>query len=49
MDASPEYADCGWDLEEKCIIPHRVAVHPDYMGKGVAKLMFAKAEDLAKN
>ncbi len=28
-DPVPEYAMAGCDVQEKCIIPHRLAVHPD--------------------
>ena len=27
-DQSPEYADVGWDLSVRSIVPHRLAVHP---------------------
>ena len=48
-DQSPEYADCGWDLSEGAIVPHRLAVHPHHQGKGIARLFLQKAEELAKN
>lgn len=47
-DQSPEYADCGWDLSIPSIVPHRMAVSPDARRQGVAAMMYAKAEELAK-
>lgn len=47
-DQSPEYADCGWDLSIPSIVPHRMAVSPDARRQGVAGMMYAKAEDLAR-
>ena len=41
-DQPPEYAEAGWDLSEKCIVPHRLAVSPSYQGKGIAAAIMKK-------
>lgn len=46
-DQPPEYGD-ACDIADKAIVPHRVAVDPDYQGKGIAKLLFNHADVLAK-
>lgn len=43
---NPEYADCGWNLSEPAIVPHRLAIHPSYQRKGIAKRFFAIAEGI---
>lgn len=35
------------DLNDKCIVPHRMAVLPKCQGKGVSHLFMLKAEELA--
>jgi ribosomal protein S18 acetylase RimI-like enzyme len=47
-DQDKEYADCGWDINITAIVPHRLAVHPDCRGLGVAKKLMLKAEDIAR-
>ena len=42
-----EYKDAGCDINEKCIIPHRLAVHPNFQGKGIALKLMNKAIELA--
>ena len=37
-----------WDITEMAIVPHRLAVHPNHSGKGIAKAFIHKAEELAK-
>jgi len=49
MDQDPEYADAGWDITEKAIVTHRLAVDPDCQGKGIAKALMAQAEQVAKD
>lgn len=44
----PEYAQVGWDIEEQAIVVHRLAVHPDFRGAGVARALMEKAEDVAQ-
>jgi GNAT superfamily N-acetyltransferase len=48
VDQPDEYGVAGLDLNLPAVVPHRMAVHPDYQGRGVAKQLFAKAEDLAR-
>ena len=43
----PEYAQVGWNIEEPAIVVHRLAVHPDFRGAGVAQSLMQKAEDVA--
>ncbi|QNR84767.1 GNAT family N-acetyltransferase [Pedobacter riviphilus] len=47
-DQDPEYADAGWDITEKAIVTHRLAVDPDQQGKGIAKALIQQAEVVAK-
>ncbi len=46
-DQDPEYADAGWDISETAIVTHRLAVNPDFQGKGIAKILMNKAEEVA--
>jgi len=48
-DQEPEYADVGWDLNEMAIVTHRLAVGPQYQGRGIAAALLMQAEDVAKN
>jgi ribosomal protein S18 acetylase RimI-like enzyme len=47
-DQDPEYADAGWDITEEAIVTHRLAVDPDTQGLGIAKALFAQADEVAK-
>jgi ribosomal protein S18 acetylase RimI-like enzyme len=47
MDQEPEYAQAGWDIGEKAIVVHRLAVDPDFRGAGVASALMLKAEEIA--
>jgi len=47
-DQDPEYADAGWDITEKAIVTHRLAVDPDCQGMGIAKALMNQAEQEAK-
>jgi len=47
-DQDPEYADAGWDINEKAIVTHRLAVDPDCQGMGIAKKLMLQAEIVAK-
>lgn len=47
-DQDPEYADVGWDISKVAIVTHRLVVGPDFQGKGVAKALMNKAEEVAR-
>jgi GNAT superfamily N-acetyltransferase len=47
-DQDPEYADAGWDISEKAIVTHRLAVDPDRQGMGIARALMVQAELVAK-
>ncbi|MCZ4242663.1 GNAT family N-acetyltransferase [Pedobacter punctiformis] len=47
-DQDPEYADAGWNINEKAIVTHRLAVDPDQQGKGIARGLMEQAEVVAK-
>ena len=44
----PEYAEV-WDTSECAIVVHRLAVDPDFQGKGVAAELMQQAEKLAND
>jgi GNAT superfamily N-acetyltransferase len=44
LDQPKEYAQAGLDLSDVCIVPHRMAVDPDWQGRGVAKLLLGQAD-----
>ena len=46
-DQSPEYADAGLDIAEPSIVTHRLAVDPDFQGRGIARKLLEKAEEIA--
>ncbi|OZI07768.1 GNAT family N-acetyltransferase [Siphonobacter sp. BAB-5385] len=46
-DQDAEYVQLGWDLSEPAIVTHRLAVHPDFQGKGIAQRLLEQAEQLA--
>jgi ribosomal protein S18 acetylase RimI-like enzyme len=43
----PEYAQVGFDLSQRAIVTHRLAVDPAFRGRGVAAALLAKAEAVA--
>ncbi|QQL48254.1 GNAT family N-acetyltransferase [Mucilaginibacter ginkgonis] len=47
IDQDPEYADVGWDITEPAIVTHRLAVDPDFQGRGVAAALLNIAEGIA--
>ena len=47
QDQEPEYAQVGFDLNERAIVTHRLAVDPAFRGQGVAAALLAQAEQLA--
>ncbi|MFD2574061.1 GNAT family N-acetyltransferase [Spirosoma soli] len=46
-DQEPEYAQVGFDISQRAIVTHRLAVAPAFRGKGVAAALLAQAEQLA--
>lgn len=48
-DQPDDYAAAGCDLSKPSIVPHRVAVSPSCQGRGIAKMFFDKAEELARD
>jgi GNAT superfamily N-acetyltransferase len=46
-DQEPEYAQVGWDINEIAIVTHRLAVDPQFQGKGVAMELLQQAEQNA--
>ena len=46
-DQEPEYAEVGWNLTERAVVVHRLAVDPDFQGRGVAAAMMRQAEAVA--
>jgi ribosomal protein S18 acetylase RimI-like enzyme len=47
-DQSPEYAQVGWDIHELAIVVHRIAVDPDFAGRGIAVALMQQAETVAR-
>jgi len=46
---SPEYKQIIWKyLEEPVFVVHRLAVHPNFQGKGIARILMGFAEDHAR-
>jgi GNAT superfamily N-acetyltransferase len=46
-DQEPEYVNVGWDINEKAIVTHRLAVSPFYRGKGIGAALLQQAEQVA--
>ncbi|WP_425290999.1 GNAT family N-acetyltransferase [Spirosoma linguale] len=46
-DQEPEYAQVGFDLNQRAIVTHRLAVDPAFRGRGVAHALLTQAEQLA--
>ena len=40
----PEYTQIGWDINETAIVTHRLAVSPNYRGRGIAEALVMQAE-----
>lgn len=47
-DQPDDYKNVGWDITQLCIVPHRVAVSPDFRGKGIAQKLLVQGEVLAR-
>ncbi len=46
-DQEAEYAQVGFDLSQRAIVTHRLAVDPSFRGQGVAVALLAQAEQVA--
>ena len=46
-DQEPEYAQVGFNLSQRAIVTHRLAVDPAFRGQGVAVSLLTQAEQLA--
>lgn len=46
-DQEPDYAQVGFDLTQRAIVTHRLAVNPLFRGRGVAHALLVQAEQLA--
>jgi ribosomal protein S18 acetylase RimI-like enzyme len=47
-DTEPEYRNVGWDIDEPAIVVHRLAVDPEFRGKGIAESLMRHAEAIAR-
>jgi ribosomal protein S18 acetylase RimI-like enzyme len=47
-DQEPEYAQVGFDISQRAVVTHRLAVDPAFQGRGVAAALLAQAEQLAQ-
>jgi ribosomal protein S18 acetylase RimI-like enzyme len=47
MDQEPDYTQVGWNIEERAIVVHRLAVDPAFRGQGAAGVLMQKAEEVA--
>lgn len=46
-EQEPEYAQVGFDLSQRAIVTHRLAVDPAFRGRGVAVALLNQAEQIA--
>ncbi len=46
-DQTAEYAQVGWDIHERAIVVHRLAVDPEFRGMGIASALMQQAETVA--
>lgn len=46
-DQEPEYAQVGFDISQRAIVTHRLAVDPAFRGQGIAAALLNQAEKLA--
>lgn len=46
-EQEPEYAQVGFDLNQRAIVTHRLAVDPAFRGRGVAVALLDQAEQIA--
>jgi GNAT superfamily N-acetyltransferase len=48
-DQYEQYVECGWSLDDKAVVPHRVCVNSAYRGKGVGEMLYNQAEVYARS
>ena len=46
QDEHPTYSSIDWTFSGPVLVVHRLAIHPDTQGKGIAKRLMKFAEDL---
>src|SRR5664279_1250184 len=46
-EQEPEYAEVGWDLNERAVVVHRLLVDPAFQGQGLAAALLRQAEEVA--
>lgn len=46
-DQEPEYKQVGFDLSQRAVVTHRLAVDPSFQGQGVAAALLQQAEQIA--
>ncbi len=46
-DQEPEYDQVGFDLSQRAVVTHRLAVDPTFRGQGVAAALLQQAEQIA--
>ena len=46
-DQCPEYEETGLDVTIPAIVPHRMAVDPDFKGRGICRILLGKAHEIA--
>ncbi|MVM41943.1 GNAT family N-acetyltransferase [Spirosoma sp. HMF3257] len=46
-DQEPEYEQVGFDLSQRAVVTHRLAVDPAFRGQGVAVALLEQAEKIA--
>jgi ribosomal protein S18 acetylase RimI-like enzyme len=47
-DQEAEYAQVGWDIHERAIVVHRLAVDLEFRGAGIASALMQQAEVIAR-
>lgn len=47
-DQSPEYVQCGWDINVQAVVAHRLCSNPKFRGKGVAQMLYNQCEVVAR-
>ena len=46
-EQEPEYAEVGWDIAERAMVVHRLAVDPAFRGRGLAAVLMKQADAVA--